>query len=405
MWIKFLRIITILTFIAMVMYSCEDTKDDGDKEVPVPTITSIEPFAGYPGEEVTITGENFNAVYSMNLIQLKDDAVFHLETVTPNSGTETMLTFTRPNISGVGVTIHAWLQVRNLADSEEKVSDSVAIDMLPVFDIISVAGLPKTKGGIAFDDAGNMYVRGQDPGEIYKITPDGTESYFGETHWGEGEMVFDATGNLYAAVVWGDYGIWKIPPTGGTGELYLADADAPQPFCLDFDANGNFYVGSAGGAIYRESASTGEITTLIDGLGWGTPMRLFGDDIYWYTKNDSGSNGLYKAPIPADGDTIATSSITQILFSDDYNPSGLAVDGLGDVYLMDGWIDKSDKTLPGMLVRVTPAGVVEDVFELPTQNPNKAAWFDNKIHVTAGDLDSTVYIIHLGEERGTGAVP
>ncbi|MFH1851245.1 MAG: IPT/TIG domain-containing protein [Candidatus Neomarinimicrobiota bacterium] len=401
---KYLRILTILAVIAMVMYSCEDT-DSTDKETPVPIITSIEPFAGYPGEEVTITGEDFNPVFTMNLIQLKDDSVFHLETVAPTAGSETMLKFIRPNISGVGVTIHAWLQVRNLADTDEKVSDSVAIDLLPVFDIITVEGLPKTKGGIAFDASGNMYVRGQDPGEIYKITPDGTESYFGQTHWGEGEMVFDAAGNLYAAVVWGDYGIWKIPATGGDGELYLADADASMPFCLDFDAAGNFYVGGADGTIYRKSAATGTVTTLIDTLGWGTPMRLYGSDIYWYVKNVSGSNGLYKAPIPADGQAIALSSVTQILASDDYNPSGLAVDGLGDVYLMDGWVDSDDRTLPGMLVRVTPAGAVEEVFELPTQNPNKAAWFDNKIYVTAGDLDNTVYVIHLGEERGTGAVP
>jgi len=406
MGIKYLKAFAVITATMMIMLSCGifDDSDNGDKEVPVPVITAIDPFAGYPGEEVTITGEDFNAVYSKNLIELDTSGV-PLASVSPTAGSETMLTFDRPNVSGVGVTIHAWLRVRNLDDLEEKVSDSVAIDLLPIFDIIAVEGLPKTKGGLAFDADGNLYVRGQDPGEIYKITPDGTESYFGQTHWGEGEMSFGPDGYLYATVVWGEYGTTRIPPTGGDYESYVTDADAPMPFCLGWDDDENMYIGSAGGAIYRRSAASGEVSELISGLGWGASMRVFEDEIYWYTKNDSGNNGLYKASIPADGDTIASSSISTILASEDYNPSGLAIDGLGDTYLMDGWIDDSDYTIPSMLVRVTPAGAVEEVYELPTQNPNKAAWHNNKIYIAAGQLDSTIYVLHLGEERGTGAVP
>lgn len=414
MGIKNLKLLAVLALMALVLFSCEDTKDE-DKEVPVPVITSIEPVAGYPGEEVTVTGENFNSVAALNLIQLSEGTVV-LASITPTTATATQLTFIRPlDVSGVGEPIHATITVQNLDDPDEKISESTAIDILPIFDVIAVDNMvsqygdPRTKGGIAFDADGNMYVRGQDPGTITKIAPDGTQTInWGETQWGEGEMVCDGT-YLYAAQVWGTASnggtTYRIPLTGGTAEEYVSGADAYYPFNLDFDADDNFYIGSAGGAIFRKSAADGSITTLIDGLGWGAPMRVHDGDIYWYTRSDSANNGLWKAPIPADGDTIATGDITQILSSQDYSPSGLAVDGLGDVYLMDGWVDNNDYSLPGMLVRVTPVGVVEDVFELPTQNPNFAVWHENKMYITAGALDSTVYVLYMGADRGTNASP
>jgi hypothetical protein len=393
-----------------IFFSCEEKTDDpADTEVPSPVITSINPVEGYPGEEVMIMGENFNAVASLNLIEIDSNGV-SLASVTPNEGSETMLKFTRPNVSGVGVSISANLKVRNVEDTEEKVSNSVSIVLLPIFDIITVAGLPKTKGGLAFDADGNLYARGQDPAEVYKITPDGVESYFGQTHWGEGEMHFGPDGYLYAAVVWGDYGIVRIPPGGGDYEEYMpANTDVDSPFDFGWDSDGNMYIGTADGTIYRRSA-TADTATLIKSYGkWGSPMRYYDGDLYWYTKNDTaaaagGQNGLWKAPVPAEGDTISPASSTQILASDDYNPSGLAIDGMGNTYLMDGW--NADSTITtSQLVRVTPGGEVENVYELPTENPNKATWHNDKLYVAAGNQGNKIYVIYLGPDYGTGAVP
>ena len=405
--LRFLFTISMSTFI---FFSCEEKTDDpADTEVPSPVITSINPVEGYPGEEVMIMGENFNAVASLNLIEIDSNGV-SLASVTPNEGSETMLKFTRPNVSGVGVSISANLKVRNVEDTEEKVSNSVSIVLLPIFDIITVAGLPKTKGGLAFDADGNLYARGQDPAEVYKITPDGVESYFGQTHWGEGEMHFGPDGYLYAAVVWGDYGIVRIPPGGGDYESYMpADTDVDNPFDFGWDSDGNMYIGTANGTIYRRSA-TADTATLIKSYGkWGSPMRYYDGDLYWYTKNDTvaaadGQNGLWKAPVPAEGDTISPASSTQILASDDYNPSGLAIDGMGNTYLVDGW--NADSTITtSQLVRVTPGGEVENVYELPTENPNKATWHNDKLYVAAGNQGNKIYVIYLGPDYGTGAVP
>jgi len=383
---NYFRILSIISLSVLVMFSCEDeTKDAEDTVVLTPVITSISPAEGYPGEEVTITGENFNATTSSNLIEIDTNSV-SLASITPSAGTTTSLTFTRPNVSGVGVSITANLRVRNVEDPDEKVSDSESITLLPIFDIITVAGLPKTKGGLAFDADGNLYARGQDPGEVYKITPEGEESYFGQTHWGEGEMHFGPDGYLYAAVVWAE-GVVRIPPTGGDFEIYIPLTDVADPFDFDWDSDGNMYIGTAGGNIYRRSATTDEVSLLKPSGSWGSPMRLFGDDLYWYVKGADmpAENGLFKAP----------------------TPSGLAIDGMGNVYLMDGWIDKDDTTgtITQQLVRVTPTGAVENVYELPTQNPNKAVWHEDKLYVAKGNQGNEVYVIYLGPDYGTGAVP
>ena len=406
---KYIRILSIISLSVLVMFSCEDeTKDVEDTVVPTPVITSIDPAEGYPGEEATITGENFNATTSLNLIEIDTNGV-SLASVTPSAGTATSLTFTRPNVSGVGVTINATLRVRNVEDVEEKVSESIAISLLPVFDIVYVNGLPKTKGGLAFDADGNLYARGQDPADVFKITPEGEESYFGQTHWGEGEMHIGPDGYLYAAVVWGDYGIVRISPAGGDYETWMPDMYVNNPFDFDWDSDGNMYIGTADGTIYQRSANA-DTATLIKSYGkWGSPMRYYDGDLYWYTKNDTvasagGTNGLWKAPVPAEGDTISPASSTQILSSDDYNPSGLAIDGMGNTYLMDGW--NADTTVTtSQLVRVTPIGTVESVYTLPTENPNKAVWHDNKLYVAAGNQGNQIYVIYLGPDYATGAVP
>jgi hypothetical protein len=409
---KYFNFLTLILISSFVFFSCEEDADPADTEVQTPVVTSISPVEGYPGEEVTITGENFNTVASMNLIELDSNGV-SLASVTPTEGTATTLKFTRPNVSGVGVSISANLKVRNVEDPDEKVSDSVSITLLPIFDIITVAGLPKTKGGLAFDADGNLYARGQDPAEVYKITPEGVESYFGQTHWGEGEMHFGPDGYLYAAVVWGDYGIVRIPPGGGDYEEYMpADIHVDNPFDFDWDSDGNMYIGTADGTIYRRSANA-DTATLIKSYGyWGSPMRYYDGDLYWWTKGDTvasagGENGLWKAAVPAEGDTISPASSTQILSSDDHTPSGLAIDGMGNTYLMDGWIDADDTTgtITQDLVRVTPTGTVESIYTLPTQNPNKAVWHDNKLYVAKGNQGNQIYVIYLGPDYATGAVP
>ena len=72
-----------------------------------------------------------------------------------------------------------------------------------------------------------------------------------------------------------------------------------------------------------------------------------------------------------------------------------------------GWIDADDTTgtITQDLVRVTPTGTVESIYTLPTQNPNKAVWHDNKLYVAKGNQGNQIYVIYLGPDYATGAVP
>jgi sugar lactone lactonase YvrE len=192
----------------------------------------------------------------------------------------------------------------------------------------------------------------------------------------------------------------RIPlATGGDGVTYVPDTDIDNPFCLDFDADENLYVGTADGGFWRRN-SDGSVIQILSDQGWGSPTRLNQGYVYWYTKSDSGNNGLYRAPLPdaSTQDTIATSSIETILKTEAYTPSGLAVDSFGNVYLMDGWGAT-------MLVRVTPSGTVEELIDLPTENPNKATFHGDTIVITQGNQGNQIWTYYLGEGYGDTATP
>ncbi len=399
---KLLFILVLIPFVFLFTY-CEES--DPEEVDVAPVATSLSTSSAYSGESVDITGSDFNAALNMNLVELSGVTASVAESATPTAGSETSLTFTVPNMSTTGETIQSYVSVRNLAS--DLASDSLMLEVKPVFNVDSVEGLPKTKGGIVYDGDGNVYLRGQDPGEIFKIAPDGTETYFGQTTWGEGEMAIGPDGYLYAAVVWGTFGVMRVPvATGGDAETFIPDTEIDNPFCLDFDDAGNLYVGTADGGFWRWN-SDDTATRLLADQGWGSPTRVNGDFVYWYVRSDSGSNGLYRAPLPdaASQDTIANGDFETILLTEDYSPSGLAVDSFGNVYLMDGWIDQDDKTAPGMLVRITPAGVAEDLIELPTQNPNKATFHGDVIVIAQGNQGNQFWSYYLGEGYGDTATP
>ncbi|MBC8190957.1 MAG: hypothetical protein ISR87_02835 [Candidatus Marinimicrobia bacterium] len=395
MRMKLLFVLVLIPIVFLFTY-CEE--DDPEEVLEPPVVTSLSTPSAYSGEPVVITGSDFNPTLNMNLVELAGITTAVTESATPSAGTETTLTFTVPTMSLSGETIDAYVSVRNLGS--DLASDSLELSVKPIFNVDSVPDLPKTKGGIAFDGEGKLYVRGQDPGDIYLIGPNGNQRYFGNTVWGEGEMIVGPDGYLYAAVVWGTYGVMRLPlATGGDGVTYVPDTDIDNPFCLDFDEDENLYVGTADGGFWRRN-SDGTVTQILSDRGWGSPTRLNGDYVYWYTKSDSGSNGLFRAPLPdaSTQDTIATSSIETILQTEDYTPSGLAVDSFGNVYLMDGWGGT-------MLVRITPSGVVEELIELPTENPNKATFYGDVLVITQGNQGNEVWYYYLGEGYGDTATP
>ncbi len=87
-------------------------------------------------------------------------------------------------------------------------------------------------GGLAFDQAGNLYASDQSNSRILEFTPGGVVSTFATTGLvGPRGLAFDSAGNLYAANTYGTT-IEKFTPDG-TGSVFASSLSAPQ--CVAFN--------------------------------------------------------------------------------------------------------------------------------------------------------------------------
>ncbi len=194
--------------------------------------------------------------------------------------------------------------------------------------------------GIAVDGAGNVYVTDANNDTIRKITPSGAVSTLagstgkpGSTNGTGSAALFndpvgiavDGNGNVYVSEQ-GNFDIRMITPAGavttlaGTaGAKGFQDGTGPAaqfnlPAGLAVDGNGNVYVADYTNSAIRKITPAGVVTTIA---------------------------GQATAPGSADG----TGTAAQF-----YQPTGVAVDGAGNVYVCEQTNDT--------VRRITPAGVV-----------------------------------------------
>jgi sugar lactone lactonase YvrE len=137
-----------------------------------------------------------------------------------------------------------------------------------------IAQFDATKGelaeGLVVNKAGDTAYVGYAPtGKIVKITlADGKVSAFGTVPMpppmNKGAVVglaLDATENLYVAVASFDValyqpGIYKIPAAGGAGTMFASDPGMTLPNGLVFDATGNLFAADSGsGSIFKIDAT------------------------------------------------------------------------------------------------------------------------------------------------------
>jgi len=194
--------------------------------------------------------------------------------------------------------------------------------------------------GLAVDGSGNVYVSDQGNDTIRKITPAGVVTTIAGTAGKSGSLdgtgpaaqfatpgnvAVDGSGNVYVADQL-NHTIRKITPAGvvttiagtatvaghndGTGTASRFD----QPYGIAVDGSGNVYVADTYNCTIRKITPAGVVTTLA-----GTPG--------------------------AEGSADGTGAAAQFNY-----PTGVAVDGGGNVYVAD--------VLSDTIRKVTPAGVV-----------------------------------------------
>ena len=182
--------------------------------------------------------------------------------------------------------------------------------------------------GVAVDGSGNVYVADTYNDEIREVTSAGTVTTFAGTGSNFNSpfgLTIDGAGNLYVADTGNDT-IRKITPAGAvsvfagsTGVAGSQDgtglaATFSGPQAITIDSGGNLYVADTGNNIIRKITPSGSVSTLA-----GTAGVIGSVDA-------SGSNAEFN------------------------HPTGITVDGSGNLYVVDAW----NYTIR----KVTPAGVV-----------------------------------------------
>ncbi|MBL7723716.1 MAG: IPT/TIG domain-containing protein [Chitinophagaceae bacterium] len=354
--------------------SCKKDKEPVPQPAPSQTVTAITPSSGPKNTVVNIRGTNFGTstailkVYFNNVqgtIQSANDTLI-TAVVPANAGTGIVkVEKSGTQVNGPSFEYFVAARVLTYAGSSIGYADGNA--GASQFNIVS---------GVVKDAAGNLFVCDRDNHRIRKITPAGVVSTFagGASGFVDGTgtaarfnqpycITIDATGNLYV----GDrmnHAIRKITPTGvvttlagngtpgsqnGTGSA----ATFAEPLGIATDAAGNIFVADYLNGLIRKITPAGVVTTLL------SPGQVFGlvfdasNNLYYTTYNSHqimkyssmGASSVIAGQSGTSGTEDGTGTAARFNF-----PSGITVDGNGNLYVCDAMSHRIRK--------ITSAGVV-----------------------------------------------
>lgn len=262
------------------------------------------------------------------------------------------------------------------------------------------AGVFSSTDGVAVDGSGNLYVCDRQDMKISKVAPDGTVSTLAGGTQGSADgtgsaaqfylpsgVAADPAGNVYVADQ-ENCTIRKITPTstvttlaGSAGDAGSADGAGSAarfwyPAGVAVDAAGNVYVADTGQSLIRKITPAGIVSTLAgragiqgntDGSGSGAlfdqPWGLTVDASGNLFVDDTGNNTIRK--ITPGGVVTTVAGLASAGNSDGLqsaarfqSPFGIAVDGLGNLYVTDQLNNTVRKITPDGMVR-TLAGIAD----------------------------------------------
>ena len=246
--------------------------------------------------------------------------------------------------------------------------------------------------GIAIDTNGNLFVVDANNTKIRKITPEGFVSTFAGSSMGSADgtgttaqfdspygITIDAANNLFITDSYSSR-IRKITPDGvvstiagsipgfadGTG----SEAQFNNPAGIAIDVTGNLYVADKNNNRIRKVTPLGAVSTiagnassgLVDGIGtdakFSVPFGITIDATGNLYVADTFNNTIRKITTTGEVTTLAGSNIIGTLdgigtAAQFFQPCGITIDALGNLYVADSWSSKIRK--------ITPAGMVTTV--------------------------------------------
>jgi sugar lactone lactonase YvrE len=227
--------------------------------------------------------------------------------------------------------------------------------------------------GIALDDATNLYVTDAQGQSVRKITPTGIVSTLAGQFRAPGGIARDSVGNLYFADTLADT-IYRIASFGAVSKIAVFGLGGASvlPVGVAVDASGNIYVVGRGSNVVYKVSPAGVVATFAgkentegaaDGASsdarFKSPFGVAIDVSGNIFVSDGGNHTIRK--ITPEGAVTTVAGAPGLTGSSDgigaasrfRNPSGVTIDAMGNLYI----VDNGNRTIRMM----TPAGVVSTV--------------------------------------------
>ena len=203
--------------------------------------------------------------------------------------------------------------------------------------------------GVAVDRSNNVYIADEEQNRIVKVTSQGAQTTLAPLCEVQ-SVVVDNIGNVYAwggcpgvdPLLPGPLGLVKINPQGTQSFVPTTGLNnISSHFAVD--ANGNVYVSSNGNIVKIDSQ--GNQTIVASGLGVVDRVRVDASGNLYMTQQASGNSLVLLKQTSGGVRMTLGSGLSQ-------NVQGIAVDGNGNVYVMDTGNIRALKIQPGPSIEV-----------------------------------------------------